>query len=178
MDKLPVSPDTYDLNPELADILRVRDDKQKGRKAPQHQRLTTAVDWTMKSEHEEQAVLFQWRDYTLLELPQLKRLHAIPNGQYRKGERPEAGMMRGVPDICLPYPVQHWHGFYGELKVGSNNTSKEQDEMIQDLRDAGYYVIVKWGWVAMAEGLMTYLDIPSNDQARLIQSFIAALSFV
>jgi len=152
MDKLIVSTDTLELNPELAGILRVKGQRKRESKRP------IFNGSVMGSENEEQAALFQWRDMVAGVLPELAMLHAIPNGQYRSGQRMEPGLMAGIPDICLPFPSQGWHGFYGELKVGNNTTSSEQDAVIRNLRNNGYFVVVKYGWVAMAKSLLDYLQ--------------------
>lgn len=154
-DKIQASPDTIALNPEFAHLF-------KGGNAKRDQTIK-AENFHQKglisnSEHDEQVNLFIWKKQVLPLLPEIKTLHAIPNGQYREGERPEAGLTSGVPDVCLPYPMRHWHGFYGELKVGTNTTSSEQDEMIKDLRNNGYYVVVTYGWVAMAQRILRYLE--------------------
>jgi len=62
----------------------------------------------------------------------------VPNGQYRQGQRMEAGMRRGVPDLCLPVARHGYHGLYIELKVAGGRLSEAQDGWIAALTKQGY----------------------------------------
>jgi hypothetical protein len=72
------------------------------------------------TEHDEQAVIFRWARLQEAVYPELRMLHAIPNG----GKRDKAvaarlrdeGVKPGVPDICLPVPRGAYHALYIELK--------------------------------------------------------------
>lgn len=110
------------------------------------------------TEHDEQAALFDWKLWQQNIMPELRLLHAIPNGQYRPGQRPEPGLEAGVPDISLPVPRGDYHGFYGELKVKKNKTSEHQERWINDLRDQGYCVVVAYGFEAMKDAILEYLE--------------------
>ena len=71
-------------------------------------------------------------------------VYAIPNGQYRAGQRPEPGIKTGVPDIFWAHPSGGFHGMYIELKAGKNNLGENQEAWITALREQGYYCIVIW----------------------------------
>lgn len=76
--------------------------------------------------------------------PAYQMLVAIPNGQYRKGQRPEAGLTAGLPDLVL-LASRGGHGaMFIELKVGKGRLSKAQREMQERLRGAGYRCVTVW----------------------------------
>jgi len=91
------------------------------------------------SERELQQALVEWAE---MQPTQASLLHCIPNGQYRPGQRKEAGMRAGVPDLCLPVPGESGGVLYIELKTADNTTTQKQKRMIQKLRDAGNRVEV------------------------------------
>lgn len=74
-------------------------------------------------------------------------LLAIPNGQYRKGQRMEAGLRAGVPDLFLPVPRAAtatdiaYHGLWIELKVGKNKPTDNQVDWAFKLCEQGYYYV-------------------------------------
>jgi len=97
------------------------------------------ADAGQPSEREMQKAITEWAEYQ----PGLESLlFAIPNGQYRPGQRPEAGMKAGMPDLCLPVPSGQHGSLYIELKTPSGRVRQEQKEMIERLRDAGNRVSV------------------------------------
>ena len=71
-------------------------------------------------------------------------IYAIPNGQYRQGQRMEPGLRSGVPDLFLPVARRGYHGFYVELKCGDNKPSESQQEWIHILSAEGYFCTVVW----------------------------------
>ena len=94
--------------------------------------------------------------------PELRLLHAIPNGGKRdirtaamlKAE----GVKPGVPDICLPVPRGGKHGMYIELKRRKGGTvSEAQQAWIRALCGQGYACTVCHGWDAARDEIMGYL---------------------
>ncbi len=86
-------------------------------------------------------------------------IYANVNGQYRKGQRPEPGLKRGVPDIFVAVPSGPYAGMYLELKVSPNKPSREQLEWIQRLRKRGYCVEVIWDSVdEVIKAISDYLE--------------------
>lgn len=67
---------------------------------------------------------------------------AVPNGQYRRGQRMEPGLRPGVPDLFLPVARHGYHGLWIELKVGRNKQTVNQAKWAQDLYALGYRVVV------------------------------------
>ena len=63
---------------------------------------------TYPTENQEQAALFEWAEAASGKYPELRLLHAIPNGGLRDGRTAavlqRTGVKSGVPDIHLPIP--------------------------------------------------------------------------
>ena len=106
---------------------------------------------TVPTEHDEQAALFEWAKARRDGWHELWNLYANVNGQYRAGQRPEPGLMAGVPDVLLAWPTIKHHGLYIELKrqgrQGHKNggLSDAQMDWIERLRHAGYRVAICYG---------------------------------
>lgn len=73
---------------------------------------------------------------------------AVPNGQYRPGQRMEAGLKRGYPDIFVALPRirgnVHRHGLYLELKISPNKMDTYQLWWQRRLRIQGYVCECIW----------------------------------
>jgi len=71
---------------------------------------------------------------------------AIPNGGKRNPREAarlkRMGVKPGVPDLEIPEPMRGYHGLYVELKSEDNQPTKNQDEVIGQLRQRGYAVEV------------------------------------
>ena len=114
------------------------------------------------TEHQEQCALFEWAAWRESRWPELRLLHAIPNGGKRdirtaamlKAE----GVKPGVPDIFLPVPRGGKHGLYIELKRRKGGTvSEAQQAWIRALCGQGYACTVCHGWDAARDEIMGYL---------------------
>lgn len=127
------------------------------------------------TEHEEQVLLFQWKQEYERKDARLGLLFAIPNGaklpygKNRKGQRfsKEAlrllaeGMQPGVPDICMAYPCNGAAGLYVELKRAQKSLSRVSDEQwkwIDRLRHFGYRAEICYGWEAARDVILNYLE--------------------
>jgi hypothetical protein len=111
-------------------------------------------------------------------VPELRWLHAIPNGGYRDkitaGKLKAEGVKRGIPDVFLPLPMTKYAGLYVELKrpethkagtrkasiidQAAGSTSELQDEAIAHLRSVGYAVSVCFAWDAAAREIQSYIE--------------------
>ena len=125
------------------------------------------------SEHAEQVALFDWAREMERYVPELALLHAIPNGaklpwrKNRRGKRysPEAGhlisegLKAGVPDVFLPVPRGIYHGFYIEMKIGSNKPTDKQNQWLVALAEQGYRVDVQYGADNAIKAICDYLGI-------------------
>lgn len=135
---------------------------------PKQGKAIQPEDIAKDSEHSHQAALFAWAALSVGKYPQLKWMFAIPNGGLRdirtatnlKAE----GVKAGVPDIFLPVPFNKldpadtYHGLFIEMKVGKNKTSKEQEEYIEYLKEAGYYCVVCYTWNTARAAIVAYLE--------------------
>lgn len=113
------------------------------------------------SEHDDQAALFQWAEAMFSVWPELRLLHAIPNGGFR-GKATAAklkaeGVKAGIPDVMLPIPRGGYHGLYIEMKFGHNKPRPEQLAWLAELARQGYAAVVCYGWEAARDEITTYL---------------------
>ena len=114
------------------------------------------------TEHQEQCALFEWAAWQEGIWPELRLLHAIPNGGKRdirtaamlKAE----GVKPGVPDVCLPVPRGDKHGLYIEMKRRKGGTvSAEQLKWLDELMRQGYECHVCRGCEEARQRIMEYL---------------------
>lgn len=114
------------------------------------------------TEHQEQCALFEWAAWQEGVWPELRLLHAIPNGgkrDIRTAARLKAeGVKPGVPDIFLPVSRGGKHGLYIELKRRKGGViSKEQEAWIRALCAQEYECCVCHGWDQAREAILEYL---------------------
>lgn len=122
--------------------------------------MSTRMDYP--EEEVEQTCLFRWAAYSLGAHPELKLLHAIPNGGKRsKSEAARmkaAGVKAGVPDMFLPVARGGSHGLYIELKrIKGGRVSAEQLAWMEELTREGYTCAVCHGWEEARKVIQTYL---------------------
>lgn len=104
--------------------------------------------------------------------PELRLLHAIPNGGHRSKrtaiDLKAEGVKAGVPDYFLPVARGGRHGLYVELKrTRGGRVSTEQSAWLAALEAQGYRVAVAKGWEAAWDEIRDYLagDGPAaNDE--------------
>lgn len=116
------------------------------------------------SEHKEQVAIFEWATLNMGTYPQLKNMFAIPNGgqrEHRTGTMlKREGVRAGVPDLCLMYPCNGYHGLFIELKRrDGGKVSTAQQEWINRLNQAGYLAKVAYGSKEAVKIIKDYLDI-------------------
>ena len=113
------------------------------------------------TEHQEQVALFRWARFAAAGRPELRLLHAIPNGGHRHkavAARMQAeGVRPGVPDVFLPVPRGGFAGLYVEMKTRRGRVSAAQRRWIGALRAQGYRVEVCRGWNAAREAIEEYV---------------------
>ncbi len=98
-----------------------------------------------------------------VKVPELKWLHHIPNGGKRsKTEAVRfklAGVKAGVADLFLPLPIPGYSaGLYIEIKSTEGKPSKEQNEFLNDMNEAGYDTLVSHGPDPAIRELGLYVD--------------------
>lgn len=78
-----------------------------------------------RGEDTEQMGVIDWANWNLQRFPELKMLYHVPNGGKRnpaEAARFKAmGVKAGVPDLCLPVPMNGYAGLYIEMKYGSGD---------------------------------------------------------
>lgn len=115
------------------------------------------------TEAQEQTTLFQWAALMIHRWPELRLLHAIPNGGSRNPiearHLKEQGVKAGIPDIFLPCARGEWHGIYIEMKRRKGGrVSDEQREMIRLLIEQGYKAVVCYGWEEAKNVIVEYMN--------------------
>jgi len=118
-----------------------------------------------RTEHDEQCAVIDWANAYAGRYPDLRWLHAIPNGGQRNVvialKLQAEGVKSGVPDLFLPCPKKGYHGLYIEMKVKPNKTRPEQDEWLDALSDYGYRVEVCYSADEAIAALKNYIWITS-----------------
>ena len=112
-------------------------------------------------EDKEQAALFKWAAY----FPVLRWMFAVPNGGYRN--KPEAarlkrqGVKAGVSDICLPIPMNPYHGLFIEMKRsdGKGALTDNQKAFQSHMELQGYKCVVCEGFEAAIKVIKEYAKI-------------------
>lgn len=117
----------------------------------------------MRTEDQEQMLIFQWAAFAHGKHPELDLLYHIPNGGKRSkaeaGRFKAMGVKSGVPDLMLPVQKNGYHGLYIELKREKGGTvSPEQQKWINALRKQGYAVEVCKGFEQARCLLVEYLN--------------------
>lgn len=116
----------------------------------------------MNQEHHAQAAVMLWAKVNERQFPELKWLHAIPNGGHRNikvAQKLKAeGVKAGVPDLCLPVPRQGFSGLYIEMKIAPNKPTPNQIEWLEGLRQNGFKAIVCYGSNQAIAALQHYLE--------------------
>lgn len=130
-----------------------------------------------RGEDTEQMGVIDWANWNLQRFPELKMLYHVPNGGKRnptEAVRFKAmGVKAGVPDLCLPVPMNGYAGLYIEMKYGNNKPTAAQKEWIKNLKEYGYKVTVCYGGTeataeleAYLQGSRTILTDPKNENCK------------
>lgn len=123
----------------------------------------------MSSEHDEQVALFQILSLYDNQYPLLRWIFAIPNGGKRHPavavKMKAEGVKRGIPDICIPYPVDGWAGCFIEMKYGKGRLTKEQKEFIQAF-ERTHKIYVCYTAEEAAQAIGEYLGIEELNQVE------------
>jgi hypothetical protein len=116
------------------------------------------------TENQEQAALFEWARLSEKRHPELKLLHHIPNGGARDGRTgavlKRTGVKPGVPDICLPVPLNGFGALYIELKRRAGGcVSVNQKTWLNALKTVGNRAVVCRGWEEARDEILNYLEV-------------------
>lgn len=116
-----------------------------------------------RSEATEQEAVIQWCGWHEGKHPELKLIFHIPNGGSRNtieaANLKRQGVKAGVPDLCLPVPMNGFHGLYIEMKYGRNKSTEKQEEWQKALQEQGYYVAVCYGAEEAERLIAGYLNM-------------------
>jgi hypothetical protein len=122
----------------------------------------------MATEAQHQSAVFKWSLAVRVKYPELKLLHAIPNGGRRDkieaAHLKQQGVKPGVPDIHLPVARRGFHSLYIELKREHGRASAEQDWWIEELTKQGNLAKVCQGWKDAVRLLEWYLGGDEHGQ--------------
>ena len=122
------------------------------------------------SEDAHQISLFMWAASPEIQAayPELKYMHAIPNGGFRKGmeaARLKAmGVKRGVSDIFLPVKRGEFSGLYIELKrppsagKREGKATNEQTDFMAFVKSQGFGAIKCIGWESARDTIIAYMN--------------------
>lgn len=121
------------------------------------------MSFEVPSEENEQIALVEWVAY----FTQVgKYLIHIPNEGKRSWcqgkKQKKLGLTAGVSDLFLAYPVFPWHGFWIEMKSGSQQGKKIpllQEEWLKSMHGLGYKTMVAFGWIEAAKAIAEYLNL-------------------
>lgn len=110
----------------------------------------------------EQERLFQWAALAAGKYPELRMMHACPNGGSRHpieaANLKRQGVKAGVPDVFLPVPRGGYHGLFIEMKrKKGGRLSPEQRVWLDLLNRLGYRAVVCNGFEAARTEIETYL---------------------
>lgn len=123
--------------------------------------------YNLNKEHYQQVQLMQWVELSRAKYPALKNIYAVPNGGMRHpavaAQLKAEGVKPGVPDLCLAYPSNGFHGLYIEMKrLKGGRLSDEQKDWRNRLTSAGYAVHVCEGWEIAQRVIVEYLTPKTN----------------
>lgn len=116
------------------------------------------------TELQEQIAVFNWVNLMIRKYPMLKYMNASLNGvRLTIGQATlakKSGMIKGYPDIFLPYRNKTYNGLFIELKrIKGGIVSPEQKDFISFLNSQGYLAVVCKGSQEAIEAIQTYLNL-------------------
>lgn len=114
------------------------------------------------TEHGHQVAVFCWAALNTQKYPELRWLHAIPNGGLRDkvvaGKLKAEGVKRGVADIFLPVRRGISCGLYIEMKKPGGKATPEQKEFGAFVQSQGYLFYVCDHWQHAVNIIDSYLE--------------------
>lgn len=114
------------------------------------------------NEEREMTLFFDYVRYGARRDPRLSSIYHIPNEGKASIQRrialSRAGVLKGIPDICVPIPVAPYGALYIELKIKPNRPSREQTRVIAHLNELGNLAVLCWSGSEAIQTLERYLD--------------------
>lgn len=109
-----------------------------------------------------QRAVFAWAALNVVKYPELKWMHAIPNGGKRDkitgGTLKAEGVKAGVADIFLPVTKMPWAGLYIEMKKSGGKQSTEQKEFGAFVQSQSFGFVVCYSWTDAVNYIQEYLN--------------------
>ena len=107
--------------------------------------------------------------------PQLRLLYSTPNAGRRSfvqgGIMKAEGMLKGVPDLCLPVARGNWHALYLEFKTPDGKLSGEQYDVATSLLAEHNLVLVVRDLQVAIDVTLAYLNKDLDTLAQLINRY-------
>jgi len=135
------------------------------------QNATIRTQKVYLSESAEQRLVISWADFEQARVPELRWLHAIPNGiRTTIGAAVKArkeGLREGCPDLHLPISRNGYLGLWIEMKRedlrpkrgGKGGLSPAQEEWLSGLSRLGHRATVCYGAEEAISVIKNYLGI-------------------
>lgn len=146
--------------------------KQKG--SPFSRKISIDKMYTWLQEWREQEIIFAWVRKYQQQYPELNLVFSMPIGEKRPkvqnkngqwycptGQRLKMqGAKDGLPDIWCCHARHGYHGIGIELKpMRGNQPSLEQETVLRQLKEAGWFACVRYGHKQVIDTLKKYLEI-------------------
>ena len=116
------------------------------------------------TELQEQITIFKWINENKQKYPMLNYCNASLNGVRlsigQSAIAKRSGLIKGYPDIFLPYKVNEYSGLFIELKrVRGGVVSPEQKDFLSFLNKQGFKAVVCKGSKEAIDTIKSYLNI-------------------
>lgn len=113
------------------------------------------------AEEREQSLFFDFVRLKALQDARLYTVYHIPNegkaSIQRRLAMARAGLRKGIPDVCCPFPNAKHHALYIEMKVKPNKPSIAQKEMLEHLNKSGNLAVICWSGSEAIQTLERYI---------------------
>jgi hypothetical protein len=119
------------------------------------------------SEHLEQSRFFAVLRRMEVNHPGLRGAFAIPNGfldtKAKRIRATQEGVLSGVPDVFIPWPLGGFHGLFLEFKRPGGRVTQAQEEYLALMRSRGYKAQVVFGLREALVALKAYISGDLDD---------------
>lgn len=113
-------------------------------------------------EEQEHFALVKWRDLMSGQIPELRWLFHVPNGEFRhKGtaiKLAKMGVLPGIADFLWLVPRGRYHGMVLELKAHGGVLSLDQDAFLAFACGHGYFGSCAYGWHNASTVILNYYE--------------------
>ena len=123
----------------------------------------------IRGESLEQQAVVTYCAFQSWRLPNSDRIYHIGNGGLRtitEAKRFKAeGVKAGVSDLCLPVPLNGYHGMYIEMKRPDhkNKPTAKQKDWLEYFNSVGYKAVVCYGYEEAVKEIQRYYGVPEGE---------------